>query len=561
LFLQLPRPDLAVGVPLENVCLASACLRHALARSPEAAHWSCAGNPGLTDTLDDAHLTAWILKQRPDVLAVTLFMWNIERTLSFIRTIRESIPRLLVVAGGPEVTPDHPFLFTTPTLDAAATGEGESVFPAILSALRRQTRPAIPGVAWRNGSTFRWTSPPSPAPDLRQVIPPPGGSLDRPDANGIGYVETGRGCPLRCTFCSYNQRRRHPAFLTADEVTRHISYLKQRGATEIRFIDPTLNANPHFDQLLHNLVALNKKRTIRFFAELRADTLTPEQATLLARANFKEIEIGVQSRDPAVLRAVRRPTRLANLDRGVDLLAARRIRLTLDIMAGLPGQTFHDISTSLRWATRIPGARVQFLQALLLPGTELRANAKRLGIEASPSPPYRVRHTPTLTAADLARAESLARRLTSAIPDSPTRRFVARKLPDLFPEVVTVNPAEPLRSRIPGRQIRRALILRGPDLFTHRATLQRIISKAIQEEPHILWQFVLAPFHEEPLDLLDLLIDEIDRHPQHFLDRMIIPCGHGFRAARRVLVELQPGRRYSRAWVIAAETQLRKAFH
>jgi radical SAM superfamily enzyme YgiQ (UPF0313 family) len=561
LFLQLPRPDLAVGDPHENVYLAAASLKYALTQSPEAHHWTCLQAPAVTDTLDDAHLTEWIRKRRPDILAVTLFMWNVERTLSLARTLRAANPGIRVVAGGPEVTPDHPILFASPVLDAAVTGEGEGVFPAIMSAMRRGRHPRLPGVAWREDGDFRWGGPPEPVKDLRLVLPPGNSPHNRPDANGTGYVETGRGCPLRCTFCCYNQRRRYPTFLNADEVVSRIAILMRRGATEIRFIDPTLNANPHFDDMLLRLVMLNRHRRVSFFAELRADTLTATQAGWLARANFREIEIGVQSRNPAVLRAVRRPTRLKEIDRGVKLLAGRGIRLTLDIMAGLPGQTLRDVHASLRWASRVPGARVQFLQTLLLPGTELCTTAARLGIAAGPLPPYRVKHTPTLSADELARAETFARRLTGAVPDSPTRRFVARQLPDLFPEMVAVDVSRAATSRIPGRQINRALFLRGDNLSAVHRILRDIVGKAIRDEPHVLWQFVLSPIREEPLDILDALIAEIDTHPQHFLDRMIVPSEGGPRAARRILIQLRPHRRYSRDWVEAAETHLRRAFH
>jgi len=342
---------------------------------------------------------------------------------------------------------------------------------------------------------------------------------------------------------------------------RRVKILAKRGARNIRFVDPTFNANPEFEDIIRRLAAFNRSRRapIAIFAELRAERVTGHQAALLAAANVREIEVGVQSRDPNVLRAAGRPTNLRRLDAGVACLALAGVRLTVDIMAGLAGQTLRDIRASLRWAAGVPRSDLQFLHALLLPGTALRAHALSNGWVAQSKPPYRVLRTPALSAEAFLRAERYARRLTGRIPDSPTRRFVGRELPDLFEERIAIEVAA-RDTASPGRQIRRALVLRGDSLFAARSRLAAIVRRAIADEPHVQWQFVLSPRVEEPLDILDSLIEAIDAAPSHLLDRLVFPVDAGPRAARRVFVLLRPGRRYDHAWVRAAEARLRGAF-
>jgi len=86
--------------------------------------------------------------------------------------------------------------------------------------------------------------------------------------------------------------------LPAEAVAWRVQQLRAAGAKEVRFVDPTFNARTDFTQLLELLVTINPDRKLGFFAELRADTLTPEQANLLAQSNFLDIEVGVQSTDP-----------------------------------------------------------------------------------------------------------------------------------------------------------------------------------------------------------------------------------------------------------------------
>ena len=88
-----------------------------------------------------------------------------------------------------------------------------------------------------------------------------------------------------------------------------------------------------------------------------------------------------------------------------------------------------------------------------------------------------------------------------------------------------------------------------------------VIQRAIREETAILWQFVLVPNTEEPLDLLDYLIAVTRRLPMLMLDRSAPILFSGQLASRRILVELPRDRRFSRAWVTAADTLLRQFFH
>ena len=320
--------------------------------------------------------------------------------------------------------------------------------------------------------------------------------------------------------------------------------LRKRGAREIRFIDPTFNANPEFRRIVAGLAKLNRSRRLEFFAELQADRITTEDARLLSAANFCEIEVGVQSRNPETLRRIHRPTHLGRLDLGIRRLARAGILVTVDLMYGLPGQDLREIRQMLNWAARLRGVRVQCLQTLLLPGTELRRDRKRYRLNALDQPPYPVQSTARLSADDLQRAELMVQRKLGILADCPTERFVGRDLPDLFR----------------GSQNRRALFFRGQNLFARRNRILKTIREAVAAEPHILWQFVLEPETEEPLDLLDLMIAELIRFPPLVSDRFLDMHSPGKRASRRVMIHLRPGRKYDSSWQEEAEQLLRKNF-
>lgn len=602
LFLQLPQLDNDVSGAHENLRLAAAYLAWSARRAGMAGQFIFRIAGPDIEMLDDHHCARAIIALQPAVIAATLYLWNIERTLRILKLVKTAKPSIKLAVGGPEAAHPHPFLFRAHWLDAIAIGEGEPVFPAILKAFQTGKPPALATVFWNGRYGFRAGHRHSPPVDLNNDLPPPAAAGLAPDSNGMAYLETTRGCPTACAYCRYAHLRSSMSHLASDRVERRVRTLMRQGAREIRLIAPTFNAHPAFDEMLERLCAVNCKKRVKFFAELRADTITPRQAALLARANVAEIEVGMQSREPAVLRQIRRPTRLSAFDRGVALLSRRKIRVTLDVMYGLPSQRKKDVIRSLRWAERIPRVNPQCMQTLLLPGTDLYDERRRLGLTAGKLPPYGVTATPTMPFSDIAAIESFLDSRKSLRSDCRTSRFVGPRLPDLFPERLKVAIAGPLASdgvleqwidgvmksnqysntpsfhysaslrdadfadrhrlpAMPGKSARRALMIgANGSLFEQRTAIGRLVRNAIRCEPYILWQFVLLPNQEEPLDLLDQLAAIIRAEPPHLLDRYAGVRSKNMLAARRLFV--MPGRSstISNKWIRAADELLTTAF-
>ena len=594
LFLQLPRLDPDVTSPGENLMPAAACLRAALERSPESPHWSVIETPESQNELADAALADRLAALRPDALSATCYLWNVERTLHLLRLIKKRLPALKIVLGGPDIAVRHPLLPEIPPLssalrppssvlrplssalpppssalrfpaDALVVGEGETVFPDVLRFFRTGRAPAFNGVRWRTpDGTFAEGSRRRPVMPLQELLPAPDHPINRPDAFGMAYLETNRGCPMRCAFCCYNLRRSTTTCLPPDEVAARIRILRRRGAKEIRLTDPTFNAHPRFDEILGVLARENRDRKLAFFVEIRADTLTDDQARRLAAAGVAEAEVGIQSTDPAVLRLLHRPLNADRVLRGIEALLRHGIKPTLDFMYALPAQDEQDIQRSLDWLARFGDAiHPQFLPTLLLPGTELRDRAAELGIRAQRLPPYRVQATDKLSARRLRQVEAWANERLGGF-DSPTQRFVGARLPDLFPCRVRVRlPPGPLPTAysLQPSDSRQAVILAGEDLFAQREALADFVRGSVRAEPHILWQFVLEPTEEEPLDLFDFLIAAFAKLPGHWLDRLVSPPGERRLCARRLLVKLPRGKRFDPSWREDAESLLAQHFH
>jgi radical SAM superfamily enzyme YgiQ (UPF0313 family) len=566
LFLQLPRLDHDTTSPGENTMLAAACLTAALERSPEGKHWTLLPTPPEQETGSDQALRHAILKAEPDVIAATCTLWNIERTLDLLKQARQKLPHLKVVLGGPEIAEDHPLLRKT-VADALCIGEGEPHFPAIVHHLRTS-----PAKSRREKPVFYRASDAKPL-RLADALPPPDHPINKPDVFGMAYLETNRGCPMKCAFCCYNLRRSATTCLEPEEVAERIRILRKRGAKEIRLVDPTFNAHPHFEEMLKMMRRINRDKKIAFFVEIRADTLTEEQAKLMAEAHITEAEVGVQSTDPKVLKIIHRPLNEQKVFRGIEALLRHNIKPTVDFMYALPAQDAEDMKRSLAWLARFGEAiHPQFLPTLLLPGTELRDRAKELGLRAQKLPPYRVLSTDRLTSKQLAEIEQAATETLGGF-DSPTPRFVGKRLEGLFnprgKTQGTKGSGFHLRKYDSGGQVRvqedncrnnRTALFFDFSYETFSEIIEAI-KKGVAREPHILWQFVVTINEEIPLDFIENLIAVIRRLPAHWLDRLVSPLDHPKRVARRLFIKLSPAASISASWKTEAEAMLRNAFH
>ncbi|MCG8352298.1 MAG: cobalamin-dependent protein, partial [Chloroflexales bacterium] len=248
----------------------------------------------IADTAGDALLVEAIVAHAPDVLGFSLYTWNSERSLAIAQRVKQRLPNLLVVGGGPEVQPDNAWLLQHPALDIGVIGEGEQTFAALLrrvidwrsaqgdaawqslAAERSFSIDNLDGLVFRRDDELLFTAARVALDDLA-VIPSPylAGYLELAP-NGIAMVEVSRWCPYACSFCLYGRNmgaKLGRRYFGIERVLAEIAWAKAHGATAIHFVEANLNLVPFFRPLMSALSDLNADRTLAFYAELRGEHL------------------------------------------------------------------------------------------------------------------------------------------------------------------------------------------------------------------------------------------------------------------------------------------------
>lgn len=351
---------------------------------------------------DDAPETAWhefemrlpasaaaerILSHRPRVVALGVYIWNVERTAELVRLLRAHAPELVIVLGGPEVSAaPHEF----PAVDAVDTvivGEAERVFGDLCRGWIAGDRPAEPVIY-------------APLPILDQLVLPYNLYSDKDLQTRHIYVETTRGCPFRCDFCTsggVEPLRDFPLETTLAEVRR----LAERGARTLRFVDRTFNAKPERAAAILNELLPWAKQGLRVHLEFTPQAKYPEvlQKALWAwPVGQLHIEVGVQSLNEEVARRVRRPG-ITEAEAALSyLIRVAGADVHADLIAGLPGEDERSIAASFDRLWALGPQEIQLGVLKYLPGTALDRHIAEWKMQFAPEPPYALMHSSTLSA-------------------------------------------------------------------------------------------------------------------------------------------------------------------
>jgi radical SAM superfamily enzyme YgiQ (UPF0313 family) len=399
LLVQLPIPPPGPGQIEGNVPLAAAYLK--LFSRRQGLDKFCEIEllpPALASSLGDQALIDAIVARRPWMVGFTCYLWNVERTLWIAERLKQRLPELIVLVGGPEVTADNGWVLENPAVDYAVLGEGEQAFAELLASL---SGPAVPDVGVVRRPRLLTKGVESSL-DLAAVSSPYiEGILDLADGGRMS-LETARGCRFRCKYCYYPKSHAGLRFLSSDQILANLNYAVQHGATEVVLLDPTLNQRPDFADFLRLLRRGNSEGRLAFSGELRAEGIDAELARLLREANFHEVEIGLQSVEPTAWKLMGRPTNLPAFERGVRAIMAEGIKARVDLILGLPGDTVDSVRRGIDFLYDAQAySESQVFNLSVLPGTAFRREAESLGLRYQPWPPYYVLQTPTLDLDDI----------------------------------------------------------------------------------------------------------------------------------------------------------------
>ncbi len=155
------------------------------------------------------------------------------------------------------------------------------------------------------------------------------------------------GCPHQCAFCNQSILTSHEKCLPGPEeideiIGQYLGYKAGRSRVELAFFGGNFLGLPDRDilWLLEKVRPYIEDQTIHSIrCSTRPDTITEQKLDLIAPHGVSLVELGVQSMADEVLKKSNRGHTSFHTCQAIGLLKAHQIRVGVQVMAGLPGDT------------------------------------------------------------------------------------------------------------------------------------------------------------------------------------------------------------------------------
>ncbi len=355
-----------------------------------------------------------IIKEKPDIVAFSTYIWNVEFILRVANLIKRVDSNIEILYGGPEVSFDSRSFLKENIGEYVIEGEGEKTYrDFVLYKLGKINLEDVRGLHYKI-TDMVYSNEKRPLMSMDEIVFPYEDDEDL--TNKIVYFESSRGCPFNCKYC-LSSTSHGVRFLNIDRVLKELKYFIDKKVRLVKFVDRTFNCNHKFAMAIWEFL-INSDTETQFHFEISADILKDEEIEILSKApeGRFQFEVGVQTTNDEVLRNINRFVNFSHIKEKVEeLMAIKNIKQHLDLIAGLPGEDYNSFEKSFNDVYSIRPEEIQLGFLKLLKGSSMREEAYKYGMEYSPYPPYEILKTDKITYEELLKLKKVEEMVDSII--------------------------------------------------------------------------------------------------------------------------------------------------
>ncbi len=202
-------------------------------------------------------------------------------------------------------------------------------------------------------------------------------------------VQTARGCPHRCIYCTYPRLegarlRRRPPDAVADELER---LRRELGVTEAFVVDSSFNADEGHMTAVCEVLRRRRSRPgapladVSFSCYLQPRASDPAVFDLLAAAGCTSVDFGIDSGAEAMLPALGKSFSIDDLRAATEAAQRAGLDVCHSLLFGGPGETPATVAETVRLMDELaPTAVVAMVGLRIYPGTELAGLSREAGL-------------------------------------------------------------------------------------------------------------------------------------------------------------------------------------
>jgi radical SAM superfamily enzyme YgiQ (UPF0313 family) len=268
--------------------------------------------------------------------------------------------------------------------DFVVRGEGERALMALIDAWEAgSSYENIPSLSYRKDGkvvhnpmdSFETNLDRIPFPDKSLLLP----QLKTIAGQKIIPVQTSRGCPFNCSFCSvtgmFGKKYRYRSLENILEELRQYNSRK----FFIFFVDDNFTANrKRAKELLEAMI--REKFKFQWSTQVRTDVAKDEElVNLMKKARCRTLYIGLESVNPESLKAMKKGQTVEEITRAIEVLKKKHINIHGMFVYGFDADDWKTVKETVRFAKRIQLNSSQFLILTPFPGCEFYDKMVREG--------------------------------------------------------------------------------------------------------------------------------------------------------------------------------------
>lgn len=301
--------------------------------------------------MDWDKIEAFFREESPDLIGVSSnFFTYSHEAIQTIRLARKACPNAFIVVGGQNVRDGLFTLGEDIPVDLAIAGEGEIPFRRAVEALL-----CDPGIQHPDSQFMESTCTPVDkirvAHDLVNVADYTVGGYP------MAMVQTSRGCPYRCGFCTIERTfGRTMRYRPVEAVLEEIDGLVRRGVKVLDFEDDNLTVNRQFAVSLFEGIRDHYGDSLRLYAMngLSSWTLDRDLLTLMRETGFVMLNLSVGTLSEESLRKSKRVDSREDFVRAAHIAHNLGMKVMGYFIAGLPGEGYKEGLETLRFLQHLP---------------------------------------------------------------------------------------------------------------------------------------------------------------------------------------------------------------
>ena len=333
-----------------------------------------------------------IITYNADVIAFSVYIWNVEEVLKLSENIKKITPNVKIVLGGPEVTyRSTQILKDNLCIDYIVLGEGEEALPALIEMLEKNTAlENLKNVSYRKNNDEILEGEIAITCDTNN-IPRIAEDIVKDYDGKIVYIETVRGCPYNCSYCLSSTIKGIRPF-DMDRVKEELLILIKAQVRLVKFVDRTFNYDKKRALEIWKFILENNINS-EFHFEISAHLIDEETLEFLEQVpeGVFRLEIGVQSTNLETIKAINRTTNFAVIKNVVQrIMKNGNITTHLDLIAGLPYEGYERFKESFNDVYELKPTELQLGFLKMLSGCQITKEKDLHDYEYTSYPPYEI---------------------------------------------------------------------------------------------------------------------------------------------------------------------------